>query len=394
MQTIHLDISNKSVVPTVYAKQNDVGRKFAVILTNSGVPYIPAKGSVFSVWYKGASGEGNYTGIGDKSAFSLIGNKVEVEMIVQMLSTHGDGVLCLTLNSIDGNQISSWNIPYLCEIVPGAESEKAEEYYTAFSNAVANLQYPDASLSVSGKAADAKSTGDAIAKKVPTTRKINGKSLSADVELKASDVGAAPDGFGLGVGSYTNASTSYSTQAELDALTCNGFWAYRNHDVPLASADAKTKYVKGITIAYSENHETQIGWCVYSGTCIVRERDSGVWKDWEFVAPPMNKNVEYLTTERYQAQVVYTKLINCGQVASGQKTVTINLGATNLIRFSAQYVGNDGKLRLIPWLDPTSYPTHFIGVGVQNNNVYINAGTAYGDTDIGTLYLQVWYTKY
>lgn len=140
MQTIYLDISNKGVVPTVYAKQNDVGRKFAVILTDSGLPYIPEIGSVFSVWYKGASGEGNYTDIGNKSAFSLNGNKVEVEMIVQMLSAHGDGILCLTLNSPNGNQISSWNIPYICEIVPGFESEGAKEYYTAFSESVEKLK--------------------------------------------------------------------------------------------------------------------------------------------------------------------------------------------------------------------------------------------------------------
>ena len=174
MQTIYLDISNKGVVPTVYAKQNDVGRKFAVILTDSGLPYIPEIGSVFSVWYKGASGEGNYTDIGNKSAFSLNGNKVEVEMIVQMLSAHGDGILCLTLNSPDGNQISSWNIPYMCEMVPGSESEKAEEYYTAFSKAVEELPYPDETLSISGKAADSAAVGKSLAKKadISYTKKI------------------------------------------------------------------------------------------------------------------------------------------------------------------------------------------------------------------------------
>lgn len=174
MQTIYLDISNKGVVSTVYAKQNDVGRKFAVILTDSGLPYIPEIGSVFSVWYKGASGEGNYTDIGNKSAFSFNGNKVEVEMIVQMLSAHGDGILCLTLNSPDGNQISSWNIPYMCEMVPGSESEKAEEYYTAFSKAVEELPYPDETLSISGKAADSAAVGKSLAKKadISYTKKI------------------------------------------------------------------------------------------------------------------------------------------------------------------------------------------------------------------------------
>lgn len=162
MQTIYLDISNKGVVPTIYAKQGDVGRKFSVVLTDAGVPYNIPSGAALSVWYSGASGEGNYTDIGNKSAFSVNENKVTVEMIAQMLSNNGEGVLSLVLNNTNGNQIASWNIPYICEFVPGLDSEEAEEYYTAFSNAVENLPYPDASLSVSGKSADAKAVGDKI----------------------------------------------------------------------------------------------------------------------------------------------------------------------------------------------------------------------------------------
>lgn len=34
MQTIHLDVSNKVVVPAIYAKQGDVGRKFRAVITD------------------------------------------------------------------------------------------------------------------------------------------------------------------------------------------------------------------------------------------------------------------------------------------------------------------------------------------------------------------------
>lgn len=139
MQTIYLDISNKGTVPTIYAKQGDVGRKFEAVLTDSGLPYFPVSGSVFSVWYSGTSGEGNYTDIGDKSAFIVNGNKVTVEMIVQMLLNNGEGVLSLVLNDPDGNQISTWNIPYICEHIPGAESEGAKTYYTALSKTIEEL---------------------------------------------------------------------------------------------------------------------------------------------------------------------------------------------------------------------------------------------------------------
>lgn len=137
MQTIYLDISNKGVIPTIYAKQGDVGRKFRVLFTNSGLPY-DLEGSLFSVWYKGDSGEGNYTHIGENSAFSIQKNTVEVEMITQMLSVCGNGIICLVLSNND-KQIGSWNIPYICEEVPGFESEPANEYYTAFSETVEEL---------------------------------------------------------------------------------------------------------------------------------------------------------------------------------------------------------------------------------------------------------------
>ena len=162
MQTIYIDISNRGTIPTIYAKQNDVGRKFKVVLTKSGVPYIPENGSVFSVWYDGASGVGNYTDIATRSAFSVSANEVTVEMIVQMLTNVGDGILSLVMNSVSGEQIGFWNVPYVCEGLPGAKSEAAQQYYTAFSKAVEDLPYPDASLTVSGKAADAAATGAAI----------------------------------------------------------------------------------------------------------------------------------------------------------------------------------------------------------------------------------------
>ena len=146
MQTIYLDISNKGVVHTIHAKQGDVGRKFGVVLTDSGLPYIPTSGSAFSVWYSGASGEGNYTDIGEKSAFSVNENEVTVEMIAQMLSNEGEGILSLVLNDNGGNQIGLWSIRYVCESVPGANSEEAKEYYSAFSESVKKLSDTDAIL--------------------------------------------------------------------------------------------------------------------------------------------------------------------------------------------------------------------------------------------------------
>lgn len=209
MQTIYLDISNKGVVPTIYAKQGDVGRRFRAILTDSGVPYFPENGSAFSVWYNGKSGEGNYTDIGSESAVSVSGNEITVELITQMLTNPGEGIVCLVLSAADGDDLGIWNINYCVEPRPGMNSVAAQEYYTAFSQAVANLPYPDASLSTAGKAADAKAVGDALASH--TTNKNNPHGVTAE------QIGAGVAGKTLWSGSWDSGGLTVS---ELSKYEC------------------------------------------------------------------------------------------------------------------------------------------------------------------------------
>ena len=183
MQRINLDISVKEEVPFLRAKQGDVGRKFQVVVTDNGAQYLIPTNAVVSVWYSGTSGEGNYTQIAERSAVSVEGNTVTVELIAQMLKNKGGGMLCLVIHSADGNQIGMWNIPYICDPVPGFESAAAEEHFTALSKLVGDIKKTaetfetDTSFSISGAAADAKATGEALAKKAPaefTYESING----------------------------------------------------------------------------------------------------------------------------------------------------------------------------------------------------------------------------
>lgn len=159
MQKINIRFSNKSVIPALLAKQGDVGRKFQVVF-DDGIP----EGVDFSVWYTGSSGSGNYTKIGDRSAFTIEGNTVTVELIAQMLNNDGEGLLCLVMTGTDSLQIGTWNIPYICEKRPGANSEGAKDYYNAFSEVIDAAQKftIDKTLSVSGRPADAKETGRQI----------------------------------------------------------------------------------------------------------------------------------------------------------------------------------------------------------------------------------------
>lgn len=130
MQTINLSLYNKTprIIPVLYAKQGDVGRKFQVVFAD-GFP----EGVEFSVWYSGAGGAGNYTKIGEASAFAIDGNTVTVELIAQMLNNAGEGKLCLVMTGADGLQLGTWDIPYMVEAIPGVGSVPAGQYYTVFN---------------------------------------------------------------------------------------------------------------------------------------------------------------------------------------------------------------------------------------------------------------------
>lgn len=168
MQIINLDISRGTVLPPIYAKQKDVGRTFQIRISDNGIPYQIPENSALSVWFDGASGAGNYTEIDNQQAITVEGDVVTVELISEMLLNHGTGELCITINSANGDQIGLWNIPYIVERKPGAGSEEAIQYYTAFSDgvsrlfAVAQIFTPDATLSREGSPADARATGDQI----------------------------------------------------------------------------------------------------------------------------------------------------------------------------------------------------------------------------------------
>ncbi len=135
MQTIKLDISQKNNVQTIYVKQRDVGHKFAIELYENGVPYEVDDENNFAVWFSGASGDGNYTAIGDETAVSVDGNRIEVQMIMQMLNEPGDHEMCIVMYGQDNHQKGFWNVPYLVEAIPGADSEGATDYYNAFLGA-------------------------------------------------------------------------------------------------------------------------------------------------------------------------------------------------------------------------------------------------------------------
>ena len=146
------------------ACQEDVGTKFRIQLTDNGENWCPDADAMLSLWYSGTGGEGNYTQIDGRSAFTIRENGVEVELITQMLSCQGAGMLWLILGDAAGNRKTLCRLPYLVLPGPNPDSAVAQQYYTAFSEVIeaAAKFETDNSLSLPGKAADAAAVGTVL----------------------------------------------------------------------------------------------------------------------------------------------------------------------------------------------------------------------------------------
>ena len=372
MQTIHLDVSNKGVVPAIYAKQGDVGRKFRAVITDNGEAYdIPAD-ALLSVWYSGTSGEGNYSMIGENSAFSIDGNTVTVELITQMLTNPGGGNVCLVMNRQDGTQIGTWNIPYIVEQLPGMGSSAAEQYFTALTEAAAKASESaakaaeaaatfetDESLSVAGKAADAATTGAALA-------------------------GKAPAGYGLG------GEAEQKDWSEVDSITANG--TYRFNGIHQTINGIYVTSATMLVINFGGSYCTQILRTVenasghYKSYTLVRSKGAIGWDGWECPDPPMQGETEYRTTERFYGKPVYCKSFTCGAMpSSGEKSRNHGTMMDDIVRVSARCYFASGDCVSLPISNTVN--VHVI----NSSSIYLwceSGGGQFVNTEV-----DVYYTK-
>lgn len=346
MQTVNLDLSKKEITPLLYAKQADVGRKFKVILTDGGKAYPLSGGATVSVWYTGASGEGNYTDIGADSAVSVSGNEIIVEMIAQMLANYGVGTVCIVIHTADGEQLGTWNIPYMVEPLPGIGSTAAKDYFTAFSKAVETLPYPDASLSAPGKAADAAATGAALA-------------------------GKAPAG-------YFEQAFEVTSEDDLNTKLSSVLATMSNNSVKLITVASKNgDFLNGLSLGCRLFRRNATYGCAsmfsYGGATtnmIEKSLYGGVWQPASWVNPNMQIGVEYRTTERYAGKAVYTKLLNLGSVSGSSVTIEATHGIVGRIISATASVG----YYIAPGIPRTGLGTgDAITVFTDSTKVYVNS---------------------
>lgn len=364
MQTIYLDISNKGVVPTIYAKQGDVGRKFEVVFTDSGIPYSIPTNAKISIWYEGDSGVGNYTDIGEDSAIAIGENKAVVELITQMLSKDGEGIVCLVMNA-GNNQIGSWNIRYLCERVPGFDSEGAKEYYTAFSKTVESLKQVTENLTLELIGAAPASH----VKKTFFTIPANGAASIAFSGITNAMIYCR--GFGGGMTAVFNYSGYAAGDIRQELVTImNG---------GMVSCSLNLDSVgQGMTIKNLRSN-IDLNVCIDSGLqeaapVITFTADNAAELYTEYPNPPMALGVEYRTTERFLGKPVYTKVIDVGTMPANN-SISISHGIANIdMPIRIDLLNNNGEtFTNHPWF---SVRLHRQVIYISTNNDNASTYTA------------------
>lgn len=210
MQKVRIDFDNPGLPQHISAVENDSqSRFFQATLYENGKAYTAPEGAAYSIMYRGfgPQNQGWYDtindGAGKRAACAVSGNVVTCEIARQALQVPGHVSIVLCVMTGKGYMLKSW--PIECDCKNDRYDSTAEIqsffYITQVSNAdwtqaiqaVEELKNTiDPTLSLSGKAADAKATGDAIQgvrndlaseiSRAETAEKANADNLAAEVE--------------------------------------------------------------------------------------------------------------------------------------------------------------------------------------------------------------------
>lgn len=180
MQKIRIDFDNPGLPQHISAVENDSqSRFFQAALYENGKAYTAPEGATYSIMYHGfgPQNQGWYDtindGAGKRAACKASGNVVTCEIARQALQVPGHVSIVLCVTNGKGYMLKSWPIECDCKNDRYDSTVEIQSFFyvTQVSNADWNRAIQaleelkntiDPTLSLSGKAADAKATGDKI----------------------------------------------------------------------------------------------------------------------------------------------------------------------------------------------------------------------------------------
>ena len=208
-------------------------------------------------------------------------------------------------------------------------------------------------------------------------------------DYKAPDVGAAPEGYGLG-----GAAKRLTSEDDLNNIWENG-WYFWGSDKPenapkMNPGGAADSYIFMRVTNYDFQNVLQEYWSLNQNSQNQARRinRNGTWGLLEWYNPPMQIEVEYRTTDRFNGKPVYRKLINFGQLPNNStKTVSISDESVNLLSaFGYQYSSN----QIIPNGCYGGNASQQVLVGGNGQNLIVATNFTPNATDA---YIEVKYTK-
>lgn len=239
--------------------------------------------------------------------------------------------------------------------------------------------------------ATAQAIDDAVVAAQNAVRYTAQSKTAAEQAQARGNIGAAPDGYGLG---------GYATQ--LPGMSCNeavynGWYINQgsdNENCP-KNGDVALSYGTLLVSAKSYTNVMQFYFPAisnFTGYCI-RTSDGTTWTPWEWPNPPMQLGVEYRTTERYLGKPIYCKVVDCGNLPNaGRKAVSIGVsGLEKVIDVSGCAIdASNNDFYSIPVTDFNS-SVHNVGLYATGSQTIVM--TTQSDRSMYNAYVKVRYTK-
>jgi hypothetical protein len=203
MQKIRIDFDNPGLPQHISAVENDSqSRFFQATLYENGKAYTAPEGAAYSIMYRGfvPQNQGWYDtindGAGKRAACAVSGNVVTCEIARQALQVPGHVSIVLCVTTGKGYMLKSWPIECDCKNDHYDSTAEIQSFFyvTNVSNAswmqaiqaLEELKNTiDPTLSLSGKAAEAKATGDAVGELKEDLDDAIGKPLKVEANKNA-----------------------------------------------------------------------------------------------------------------------------------------------------------------------------------------------------------------
>ena len=203
MQKIRIDFDNPGLPQHISAVENDSqSRFFQATLYENGKAYTAPAGASYSIMYRGfgPQNQGWYDtindGAGKRAACAVSGNVVTCEIARQALQVPGHVSIVLCVTTGKGYMLKSWPIECDCKNDHYDSTAEIQSFFyvTQVSNADWNRAIQaleelkntiDPTLSLSGKAADAKATGEAVGELKEDLDDAIGKPLKVEANKNA-----------------------------------------------------------------------------------------------------------------------------------------------------------------------------------------------------------------